>query len=297
LDAPELELQMPRRSAPVVVATDLTSFSDGAVRFGAALARRGEPVVLLAAPAVESGDATAAIDAQLVRALGTAEWPGEILRVAAGGMLPGMSAATRSLRPSLVVVPRAGALPERSTDWEFFRSLLCRERVPAFAAHPSLAGLPRVVIVTVDFSRSSLSAARTALRLVADDARVFLVHVQPDIGALEDDREGWGVIYAQGIAGAFSRLVRELRAPPGVHVEPVVLEGSPESELLAFDLLTRAELIVAGTHRSSFRPRTAIGSVTAALLSGPARSLLLTPAEPAADSALRAPLETARISA
>ena len=217
-----------------------------------------------------------------------AEWPGEILRVAAGGMLPGLSAVTRSLRPSLVVVPRAGALPERSADWEFFRSLLCRERIAAFAAHPSLPGLPRVVIVTVDFSRSSLAAARSALRIVADDARVFLVHVQPDIAALDDDREGWGVIYAQGIAGAFTRLVRELRVSPRMHVEPVVLEGAPDSELLAFDLQTRAELIVAGTHRSSFRPRAAIGSVTAALLSGPSRSLLLTPAEPATEFALRA---------
>jgi nucleotide-binding universal stress UspA family protein len=288
---------MPRgTAAPTIVATDLTSFSDGAVRVGAALARRGEPVVLLAAP-TESGDVATAIDAQLSRALGVAEWPGEILRVAAGGMLSGLSAAARSLRPSLVVLPRAGALPERSADWEFFRSLLCRERIAAFAAHPSLVGLPRVVIVTVDFSRSSLSAARSALRLVADDARIFLVHVQPDIAALEDDREGWGVIYAQGIAGAFARLVRELRVSPRMQVEPVVLEGAADRELLAFDLRTGAELIVAGTHRSSFRPRTAIGSVTAALLSGPARSLLLTPAEPATDAAPRVHVETGRISA
>ena len=273
---------MSRRSAPVLIATDLTPFSDGAVRFGAALARRGEPVVLLAA-ATETGDVDAALDRQLARALGAAEWPGEVLRVAAGGLLPGLSAATRTLRPSLVVVPRAGALPERSADWEFFRSLLCRERIPAFAAHPSLQGLPATVILTVDFSRSSLRAAREALRLVADDARVFLVHVQPDVAALEDDQEGWGVIYVQGIAGAFQRLLRELQVSPGMHLESVVLEGSAGSELLAFDVQSGAELIVAGTHRSSFRPRTEMGSVTTALLSGPARSLMLTPADPATE--------------
>lgn len=265
---------------PILVATDLTPFSDGAVRFGAALARRGEPVVLLAATATETGDVGGPLDRALRRAIGTGEWPGEVLRVAAGGMLAGMSAAARALRPSLVVVPRAGALPERSADWEFFRSLLCRERIATFAAHPSLAGLPRTVVLTVDFSRSSLRAAREALRLVADDARVFLVHVQPDVAALQDDEEGWGVIYTQGIAGAFLRLVRELPVAPGLRVETVVLEGSAGPELLAFDARTGADLVVAGTHRSSFRPRIEMGGVTAALLGGSARSLMLTPADP-----------------
>ena len=267
-------------TSPILVATDFTPFSDGAVRFGAALARRGDPVVLLATATTDAGDGGGQLERQLRRSIGVAEWPGEILRVAAGGMLAGMSASARALRPSLVVVPRAGALPERSSDWEFFRSLLCRERIATFAAHPALAELPRTVILTVDFSRSSLRAARAALKLVAEDARVFLVHVQPDVAALADDQEGWGVIYTQGIAGAFLRLVRELPVAPGLRVETVVLEGNAGAELLAFDARSGADLVVAGTHRSSFRPRIAMGGVTAALLGGSARSLLLTPADP-----------------
>ena len=266
--------------APILVATDLTPSSDGAVRVGAALARRGGEVVLLVAPSSGPADVGDPLSRQLQRAIGCPGWPGEVLRVAVGSLMAGLSSAARSLRPSLVVLPRPGAVAERGVDWEFHRSLLCRERVPVLAAHATLDGLPHTVLLTVDFSRSSMRAARAALHLLADDARVFLVHVQPEVASLEDDQEGWGVIYTQGIAGAFARLALELELPAGVQVETVVLEGNAGPELLAFAAQSGADLVVAGTHRSSFRPRSDVGSVTSALLAGPATTLFLTPAEP-----------------
>lgn len=274
---------MSRPHAPILVATDLSPSADGAVRVGAALARRGQEAMLLVAPASAPADAADPLSRQLQRAVGAAEWPGEVLRVPAGSLMAGLASAARSLRPSLVVLPRPGAVAERGVDWEFHRSLLCRERIPVLAAHATLDGLPHNVLLTVDFSRSSMRAARAALRLLADDARVFLVHVQPDVASLEDDQEGWGVIYTQGIAGAFARLARELDLPPGVHIETVVLEGNAGPELLAFAARSGADLVVAGTHRSSFRPRSDAASVTSALLAGPATTLFLTPADPGSE--------------
>ena len=268
----------------ILVATDTTPWSDGAIRLGDRLAHAGATVrlvtVLEGLP--ESGDVPddaeretrERLSAQLVRTLGAAD--GIFCEVERGAAAPAIVAAARRTVADLIVLGRTDHGVAERTATQVVR----RVNVPVLSAADTLSGRPRRIVVGMDFSRSSMRAARLALSIAAPDAQIYVVHVQPHQTPLLDEQEGWSVIYTQGIAGAFGRLVRELSAPEGVRLESVVVEGSPVTELLAFARKVRADLIVAGAHHASLDRRFAMGSAAAALLREAPCSVLLTPAVP-----------------
>ena len=151
---------------------------------------------------------------------------------------------------------------------------------PVLAVTRTLVGLPRLVIVAVDFSRASLHAARVAMSTVASDATVLLVNVQPDLGLISNASEGYCAVYAQGVKPALARLRRELEAPAGVAIESVILRGDPLGEILALAERTGVDLIAAGTRRQPASQHMALGGFTTGLVRDGRFSLLVAPPLP-----------------
>ena len=267
--------------SPILVATDTTPWSDGAVRLGGRLAGAGADVRLVTViESTDDGplacdDARERLDAQVLRTLGSTSVSYAIEHGAAASAIVG---AARRTAAELIVLGRTDhSIADRTAS-----QVVRRASVPVLSVAGTLDGRPRRIVIAMDFSRSSIRAARAAITLAAPDASIYLVHVQPNASPVSDEQEGWAVIYAQGIAGAFGRLVRELQPAEGARLETVVLEGTPVPELLAFARKVRADLLVAGAHQSSLDRRLTVGSAAAALLQDAPCSVLMTPPLPTA---------------
>jgi nucleotide-binding universal stress UspA family protein len=148
--------------------------------------------------------------------------------------------------------------------------------VPVLAVAPGLDHAPHSIVVAVDFSETSLRAARTALELAAPMATVHLVHVAPR-DATSYGWSGTGVSYRDDAGYALQKIHDQLRVPDGMVVQRILLHGDPATELLAFASSVRADLIASGSHGHGFVARLLIGSVTTRLLRCATCSVLSVP--------------------
>jgi nucleotide-binding universal stress UspA family protein len=92
-----------------------------------------------------------------------------------------------------------------------------------------------------------------------------------------EDTAGEALIKRLGVDSAFEQLVRELAAPPGVHVECVTRHGVPAAELLACADESRADLIAIGSLRHERLERWILGSVTTEIVRDGRCSVLVIP--------------------
>jgi len=148
--------------------------------------------------------------------------------------------------------------------------------VPVLAVGGQFSSAPARVIVAIDFSETSLRAARLALELAAPNATVYLAHVAPRDATLYD-WNGWGSNYKQDAGEALQRMREQLRVPSGMIVQRVLLQGDPATELLAFAASVNADLIATGSHGHGFVARMLIGSVTTRVLRCSTCSVLTVP--------------------
>lgn len=155
---------------------------------------------------------------------------------------------------------------------------------PVLAVGATFDNLPRVAVAAIDFSPSSIAAARSALALLHHDATLYLVHVwrrSPSDHPSERERDD---AYEQRLTGSFERLVATLGAPDSVTVRWLSLLGEPVDRLLEFAASHGADLIAAGRRGHGFFERLLIGSVTTALVRGSECSVLVTPDPPLAEA-------------
>jgi nucleotide-binding universal stress UspA family protein len=148
--------------------------------------------------------------------------------------------------------------------------------VPVLAVGAEFTGAPRRIVVAIDFSETSLRAARLALELAAPGATIYLVHVAPRDATLYD-WNGWGSNYKQDAGEALQRMREELRVPHDMTVQRVLLQGDPATELLAFAASVNSDLIATGSHGYGFVARMLIGSVTTRILRCSTCSVLTVP--------------------
>lgn len=162
------------------------------------------------------------------------------------------------------------------TVWE-----MCHHATqPVLAVADQSRGLARTAVVAIDFSPESITAARAALALLADDATLHLVHAWRRVTtafpsaalAQLNDR------YAASLPDQFQRVRTALGPCGGVRVETHALEGAPAELVLAMARAERADLIVAGTHGRGMVARWLLGSTSSALLRAAECSVLLAPA-------------------
>ena len=297
-----VEPARPAVAPSLLVAMDGTSLSVPAARTGAALARhRGfaprvltvlEPSLIAPMPQAPAVlvqawplDADRASRIRTVRSQvreispDGSEWP---LDAEIGNPSEAIAWTAMRDRVELIVM---GLRPhkrwDRLTGRETVLQVVKQVHTPVLAVTAELETLPRRVLVAMDFSRSSVRAARVALRMVGPGATVLLAYVRPPGDFASEVAEGTGVILQQGIAASFSRLRRILDAGPEIELTPLMLEGKPAEALLRAAADQGADLIAAGRHRRDFLDRLTIGSVATQLIRAAQCSLLITPPGPA----------------
>lgn len=312
-----------RRAAIVLMATDGTERSDGALRVAAARAKvTGATLELMTViqtePVHDLGSMDFGEPEMLIRwTVRRKEVEQQVARVLGQDtiisitVLSGNPAYTISRmaierRASLIVVGLGRHLiAHRLLSDETALQLARIARVPVLAVPTDACAAPHQAVVAIDFSEISTRAAQSAIEAVSENGRVDLVHVMPRVrddafsGEAHEAYERWAVEQLAVVAG-------QLVVPAGVTVSRVTLQGRPASELLDYAAGIGADLVATGTHGRGFVARAILGSVTTKLLRGVTCTLLTVPRDPlpalapsqgdaAAGASFEAPLAWSRL--
>ena len=148
--------------------------------------------------------------------------------------------------------------------------------VPVLAVASGLRSAPRRIVVAIDFSETSLRAARLSLDVAASGATIYLAHVAPRDSSLYDWK-GIGRTYKQDAGDALQKTREQLRVPSDMKVQNILLQGDSATELLAFAASVNADLIATGSHGHGFVARMLIGSVTTRIVRCSTCSVLTVP--------------------
>lgn len=282
-DAPEIGIRA-LKAAPVIIATDGRDQSDPAIVAGRIFAGEEnsalrvvsvvEPMPIMIPDGtipnfLEVADQRRAQQQQIVqgqmRRLWLDEAP-ESAEVYEGDPARCIADVAHSSSASLVVVGLGRhRVMDRLFGGETALRLVRLSGVPVLAASPGLTHAPHRIVVAVDFSETSLRAARLAIQLAAPEANVYLVHVAPR-DATGYYWSGTAPSYRDDAGAALQKVRDQLIVPDDISVQRIVLHGDPATELLAFALSVDADLIATGSHGHGFVTRLLIGSVTTRIL-------------------------------
>ena len=134
------------------------------------------------------------------------------------------------------------------------------------------------VVAAVDFSPSSIRAAKTALHLMGNSGTLYLVFVEPPAELLP---KGFALPEEARFPGDvvvwFRRLADGLGKHPGILAEPVILSGRPVSAIVQFAERVGADLITTGSHGHGRVERFLLGSVSTGLVRNAGCGVLVVP--------------------
>ncbi len=286
-----------RHAATILMATDGTTRSDGALRIAAARAcTTGATLELISVlqsdPILGAQELTfddheslrrwtltrKSVEAQVERVLGRSTILS--ITVLAGHPAYTISRMAIERRAALIVVGLGRhQMAQRLLGDETALELARIARVPVLAVPSTTEMAPRHAIVAVDFSDIAARAAQSAVDAIADDGRVDLVHVMPPVreGAMAGEASE---TYERWARTQLAAVTEQLVVPSGVAVTHVVLRGAPASELLDYATAVGADLIATGTHGRGFVARAILGSVTTKLMRSTTTTLLTAPRDP-----------------
>lgn len=273
----------PARRGPVLLVVDANTAAPRDVRAARLLARRlGVPLRVIAvlepAPYYAAAAGVGAIvmpadqeilqaqEQRLRRSLSDAmdedEWT---LDVRLGRPAREIREFARALNATIIVMPaEPHKLFGRAVAGVRAAQVLRGAPCPVLSIAPPFAGLPRTVVVAVDFSTASIRATQAALMLAADDAKVTLIHVVPD-ETLGLDRQ---VRMADQTRRRFDRLRAELAPfiPAHVILDTREMQGEVTQQLLEGVDSLGADLLAVGTEGPGFVERVFLGSTAASAL-------------------------------
>lgn len=227
------------------------------------------------------------VDAQIRRVLGKTVHVE--VEVATGNPAEVVTAAASRANASLVV---AGLGRQRVIDRllgdETALAITRLSGNPVLAVPQDFAHAPRDAVVGMDFSPASIRAAQMALTLIDGAATVYMVNIAPRDDVLSPVTGGLAA-YEPRARAELERIAAELDVPRRVHVQTVVRQGDPGSELLHYAEQTSAHLIAVGTRGQGFIARLLIGSVaTKVVRASPIPVLVIPPKEEVSTSAVTA---------
>jgi nucleotide-binding universal stress UspA family protein len=278
-------------AAPIIIATDGQEQSDAALAMGRLLAESSDAVrlvrVLRTLPMVPDVPIQIPMDVENVRrtearyevaAQANRVWQdvGDV-ELHEGDPATVIARLAHKAGASMIV---AGLGRHRVTDRVFGDETALRlirsADVPVYATAAGTTRAPRRIVVAMDFSETSLRAARLSLAVAASGATIYLAHVAPRDSSWAD-LKGWGTTYKVSVADALQRTREQLRIAGGTIVQTVVLQGDAATELLAFAAGVNADLIATGSHGHGFVARMLVGSVTTRLVRCSTCSVLTVP--------------------
>lgn len=204
------------------------------------------------------------------------EWTYQVVMGRPAAMLT--SVAEKRGADMILIGRRDHGVMDRIVGGETTLQVMRLSRIPVLAVPVDLDG-PRSIVVATDFSAPSARAAKMALELLGKSGTLYLVYVEPPVELLpggftmpDDSR------YPGDVVHWFRRLSDSLRAPEGVIVEPVILNGKPVPALLEFAERVGADMIAAGSHGHTRIERFLLGSVSTGLARHSPCPVLVTPA-------------------
>ena len=273
-------------SGGLLVATDGTRDSDGAVRVGLALARRdgvkADVFSVVEAPPFVALDGTPVPDLERLVEIaveergitllaqrdrthpGMHDWPYELV---VGPRVETIVDRARATGASFILLGLgAHGLGARLSQRETALRVIRAAGLPVLALPSDAWGVPHSALVAVDFTASSEHAARAALDLLGQDGTLYVAHVTPRLAIPQGDARSWDEIRNGAVTPKLEEVVQRLEPSPGTRIEYVHLHGDPAHELIAFAEETHVDLIAAGTHGRSALERVMLGSVSTKLV-------------------------------
>jgi nucleotide-binding universal stress UspA family protein len=182
----------------------------------------------------------------------------------------------RQLRAGLIVIGlRRHGVMHRVVVGDLLRSVVRLAGVPVLAVRPDLVGLPRRVVVAVDFGEASVRAATMARQILADNGELHLVHVVSD-PTYRDTTTGVGP-FTRAIS-ALASIIDDLRPGLGMTITSHVIEGEKEAAIDGFAERVRADLLAVGSDEHPLFDRVVNKSVSMGLARTARRSMLVVPA-------------------
>ncbi len=219
----------------------------------------------------------AEVRATISAALGQAiAWP---IRITLGTPAGTIVKEAQRVGAALIIVGlrRHGRL-DRAVHDETAVHVMRNAACPVLGVVSGTTDLPTRVLAAVDFTETSLVAARTARAVVGDGAVLVLAYVPPLSGRMFDDGES--VIHDLGVQAGFARTVREL-GDEGITFDHVVLHHelprTPAEMILEYAEAATSDLIAAGSVRHGRLDRWILGSVSRDLVRDGRRSVLIVP--------------------
>lgn len=139
---------------------------------------------------------------------------------------------------------------------------------------------PRRIIAGIDFSPTSLAAARAAYDLLPDGGTLALVHVQQRYSPTVDELKEFRADYEMRASVALDRAVALLDRSPLRTIEPAILEGDIERRLIEFARETHADVIAVGRSGHGVAERLFAGGIALRLVRHSPLPLLIAPPPP-----------------
>lgn len=185
----------------------------------------------------------------------------------------------RQSRPGLIVMGlRHRSALHRAVSRDMLRSVVRSTRLPVLAVSPELRGLPKRVLVAVDFGEASIRAASLARHLLTDDGEMYLVHVANDVPDEMSQRTRlFGQRGIQWIMDELSRVIEDLSPSPRMKITSIVLEGDVQLSIEGYAEQVGADLLAVGSDYHSPLDRLLSGSVSMGLAHTARWSTLIVP--------------------
>jgi nucleotide-binding universal stress UspA family protein len=284
-------------SGPILVATDGTPQSRGAIRTARRLEERDgvrvelvsviEPVpiydtgFMVALPETELFEARREaveeeIRSQLLEVTGSrTAWPSH---VESGVPTSRIVAMAEDLGASLIIIGlgRHGSL-DRLFGRETALQVVRLAHIPVLLVPADSDTLPNSALLAVDFSTFSRRAAQAATSVLKSPATLHLVHAISGLEFVPTASGEWHPEHLRQLETRLEEFGAGLDLPEGWTVRTRVLEGEPSHEILAYAEEVEADMLVAGSHGHSFVGRLLMGSVSTRLIRGTSSTILIVP--------------------
>jgi nucleotide-binding universal stress UspA family protein len=149
-----------------------------------------------------------------------------------------------------------------------------RTHAPVLAVPPNARKIPSRVLAAIDFTKSSVNAAKLAARLMAPNGTLILAHVTAfDPGTAPEG--SMADLYDTGAADKLAALQREIHRETPRRIETALFTGGVVDKLIEHARQERCDLIAVGGHHMGFVDRILMGSVRSGLLCSAECSVLI----------------------
>lgn len=279
----------------ILLATHGGKSGEGAARVASSLARRlGVPLHAIAVfqptafiddgfgatfmpTAAEIEDTQAALLGAVTEQLGRCGVHDCVPQVRIGLTTSEIASAARALNADLIVVGLGSHhVIDRALGDETALYLAQMAATPVLAIPANTVSIPHRAVVALDFSPTSLLAARTVARWMEPSDSLHLAHVVAGERSARHDRTAAGA-WDQSAAVRLGDVASSLRSGSHASIDTVQLAGEPARALLDYAREIDADVIALGSHGYGIWKRLMLGSVASKVIRLSSRAVLVAP--------------------